>query len=185
MSFVIDCILIVLCVYLFLRLFKFVPASDNAAKHEEASATPVPVRVYVKTLDPTFKPTLQYQSNGASGIDLESNEETFTLEHNSTKIVRCGIAVEIPIGYEIQIRSRSGLAAKHEIFVLNSPGTIDSDYRGEICVILHNLGKAFQINRYDRIAQMVLTPVVQAEIVRTSILNDTQRGDGKFGSTGI
>ena len=103
-----------------------------------------------------------------------------------TNIIPTGISVSIPEKYEIQIRPRSGLSAKNSITVLNTPGTIDSDYRGEIKVILINLGnKEFQINPNDRIAQMVLCPIEKIEFEETELLEETKRGTGGFGSTGI
>jgi len=107
------------------------------------------------------------------------------LKVGRAKLVKTGIAVEIPRGYEAQIRSRSGLALKHGIMVLNSPGTIDSDYRGEIGVILANLGlNAVQIKKGDRIAQMVFAPIVTALFTVVDALSETDRSEGGFGSTG-
>ena len=112
-------------------------------------------------------------------------ENPIKIEPNNVKIIPTGLSIAIPEDLEIQIRPRSGLAAKSSIGVLNTPGTIDSDYRGEIVVILINLGsKIFKINPYDRIAQMVLCPVVKAELEEIIKLPDTKRGKGGFGSTG-
>lgn len=127
----------------------------------------------------------KYQSDGASGFDLHSIED---LELKSSEIVavKTGLAFEIPKGYELQIRPRSGLAIKNGISVLNTPGTIDSDYRGEIMVILVNFSNnAFSIKKGDRIAQAVLSQIFQANLVVSNNLDSTQRGASGFGSTGI
>lgn len=125
-----------------------------------------------------------YESRDASGMDLRS-AETFKLFHGQTKIFTTGFAVEVPRGFELQVRSRSGLAAKHGVFVTNGIGTIDADYRGELMVILSHLGKnAYEVERGERIAQLVLCPVLQAEPVEVSVLSDTARGTGGLGSTG-
>ncbi len=141
---------------------------------------PVPIQVIDSDLIPL------YATEFASGADLRAAiQESLILHPGCSAIVPAGIRVEIPLGYEIQIRPRSGFAAKNQITVLNTPGTIDADYRGEICVILMNHGKeAFTINPKMRIAQLVLAPVVQAEFVRKEELIATERGDGRFGSTG-
>lgn len=120
----------------------------------------------------------------AAGMDLCS-AETFKLFHGQTKIFTTGFAVEVPSGYELQIRSRSGLAAKHGVFVTNGIGTIDADYRGELMVILSHLGhNAYEIQRGERIAQLVLCPVVDVQAVEASVLSATERGTGGLGSTG-
>ena len=125
----------------------------------------------------------EYKTEGSSGLDL-SSAENVVLWSGKTTMVSTNLAVEIPEGYEIQIRPRSGLAAKHSITVLNSPGTIDSDYRGEIKVILHNLGTDdFNIYKGDRIAQMVLAPVAKMKLFEY-YLSETERNEGGFGSTG-
>jgi dUTP pyrophosphatase len=128
------------------------------------------------------------QSAGAAGVDLLAalaGTETITLAPGKRALVPCGIAIALPIGYEAQVRPRSGLAAKHGITVLNSPGTIDADYRGEIKVILINLGDAdFPIRRGDRIAQMVVAPVSAVSFTEKDTLDETERGSGGFGSTG-
>lgn len=125
-----------------------------------------------------------YATPGAAGMDIRS-AETFALYHGQTKIFTTGIAAEVPAGYELQIRSRSGLAAKHGIFVTNGIGTIDSDYRGELLVILSHLGRmAYEIERGERIAQLVLSPVLQHAIEEVSGLSVTDRGVGGLGSTG-
>jgi len=124
-------------------------------------------------------------SEGSSGYDIMSAESIDILPQ-SVKLVKTGLYVEIPMGYEMQIRSRSGLATKKNVMVLNSPGTIDSDYRGEICVILANFGnEVFKINIGDRIAQAVFAPVFDANFVVKEQLSDTERGSGGFGSTGV
>ena len=129
----------------------------------------------------------RYETNGSSGMDLSANiEKKIKIEPGKTSIIPTGISVSIPKNFEIQIRSRSGLAAKSQISVLNSPGTIDADYRGEIKVILINLGnKTFVVERGTRIAQMVLSPIVKAKFKEVDNLDDTDRGAGGFGSTGL
>jgi len=125
-----------------------------------------------------------YQSEEAAGFDLHSIED-YVLKTGERKLINTGLAFETEPGYEVQIRPRSGLAFKHGITVLNSPGTIDSDYRGEIKVLLINLGSEdFEIKKGERIAQAVVAPVIQAEILEVDELNDTKRGKGGFGSTG-
>lgn len=125
-----------------------------------------------------------YATSGAAGMDVVSAEDV-TLAPGARHAVATGLAMAIPPGFEIQVRPRSGLALKHGITVPNTPGTIDSDYRGELKVILINLGSdPFEIRRGDRVAQMVLAPVVQAGWVEVDELDDTARGAGGFGSTG-
>ena len=128
----------------------------------------------------------EYKTIGSSGMDLVANvDKTVKILPGEKKIISTGIMVAIPSQYEIQIRPRSGLAAKKGISILNTPGTIDSDYRGEIKVILINLGKdIFEVNRNDRIAQMVVCPIIKVEIDEVEILPETIRGEGGFGSTG-
>jgi len=127
----------------------------------------------------------EYKTDGSSGMDLMANvEQTVKILPGEKKIISTGIMVAIPEQYEIQIRPRSGLAAKNGISVLNTPGTIDSDYRGEIKVILINLGKdIFQINKNDRIAQMIVCPIIKVELQEVESLPETVRGEGGFGST--
>ena len=129
----------------------------------------------------------KYETNGSSGMDLSANiEKQIKIEPGKTSIIPTGISVSIPKNFEIQIRSRSGLAAKSQISVLNSPGTIDADYRGELKVILINLGnKTFVVERGARIAQMVLCPIVKAKFKEVDSLDDTDRGASGFGSTGF
>ena len=128
----------------------------------------------------------KYETEGSSGMDLAANiNEGIEIKPGATVIVPTGISVSIPKNFEIQIRPRSGLAAKKSISVLNTPGTIDADYRGELKVILINLGtKSFFVENGARIAQMVLCPVVKANLKEVKILEDTERGSGGFGSTG-
>ena len=128
----------------------------------------------------------KYETEGSSGMDLAAHiEKTIKIEPGKSAIIPTGIAISIPKNFEIQIRPRSGLAAKNQISVLNTPGTIDSDYRGEIKVILINLGKkSFTIENKKRIAQMVLCPIVKAKIKEVKSLEKTDRGVGGFGSTG-
>ena len=125
-----------------------------------------------------------YQTKEAAGFDLHSIEDV-VIKPGERKLIGTGLAFEIEFGFEVQIRPRSGLAYKHGITVLNTPGTIDSDYRGEIKVLLINHGsEPFEIKKGERIAQAVIAPVIQAEIVEVENLSDTERGSGGFGSTG-
>lgn len=128
-----------------------------------------------------------YQSSGSSGMDVRAHlSESLVIKPGRSVLVPTGLYLEIPSGYEVQIRSRSGLALKNGIMVLNSPGTIDSDYRGEIKVILMNLSSEdFVINNNDRIAQLVLSRYEKAELVLSDQLEETERGSGGFGSTGV
>ena len=129
-------------------------------------------------------PLPRYASEDAVGLDVAAAEELI-LEPGKRHAVATGFAIEIPRGYEVQVRPRSGLAMKHGITCLNTPGTIDSDYRGEVKVILVNLGREpFDIRRGERIAQLVPAPVLRADFVEASELSDTERGSGGFGSTG-
>ena len=142
-------------------------------------------KVLIKKLDPTVE-LPAYKTEGASGMDLMALiKKPINLKPNSSCLVPTGLAVAFSSDFEIQIRPRSGLAAKNSISVLNTPGTIDSDYRGEIKVILFNHGKNdFLINNKDRIAQMILTPVIKMDLEETDDLPETIRGEGGFGSTG-
>ncbi len=129
-------------------------------------------------------PLPRYATSGSSGLDIHANE-TVTIPPRGVAMIATGIKVSIPEGYEIQIRSRSGFAAKHGLFVLNSPGTIDADYRGEIKVIMANFSDIpFTVHRLDRIAQMVPAQVTKAECAVTEALSDTKRGTGGFGHSG-
>ena len=142
-------------------------------------------KVLIKKLDPAVE-LPAYKTEGASGMDLMALvKKPINLKPNSSCLVPTGLAVAFASDFEIQIRPRSGLAAKNSISVLNTPGTIDSDYRGEIKVILFNHGKSdFLINNKDRIAQMILTPVIKMDLEETDDLPETIRGEGGFGSTG-
>ena len=130
--------------------------------------------------------TPKYKTDGSSGVDLSAFlEKKVVIKPNSSELIPTGLQVAIPEELEIQIRPRSGLAAKESIGVLNFPGTIDSDYRGELKIILFNHGnKDFIINNGDRIAQMVLVPILKMEFEEVDSLPDTVRGQGGFGSTG-
>ena len=128
----------------------------------------------------------KYETKGSSGLDLAANtDKQIKILPGKSEIIPTGLAVSIPKDFEIQIRPRSGLAAKNQISVLNTPGTIDADYRGELKVILFNHGsEKFIINNNDRIAQMVLTPVIKMELEETNELPESIRGEEGFGSTG-
>lgn len=128
----------------------------------------------------------KYESLGASGLDLSAClDEKIIIKPGDKKLIPIGISLAIPKEYEIQIRPRSGLAAKNSVSVLNTPGTIDSDYRGEIKVILFNFGKTdFEVINGLRVAQMVLCPIAKAELHEVKSLDNTNRGEGGFGSTG-
>ena len=143
------------------------------------------VKVLIKKLDPDVQ-LPEYKTSGASGVDLIAFiKEPINLEPKTSVLIPTGLSVAFPEEYEIQIRPRSGLAAKNNISVLNTPGTIDSDYRGEIKVIIYNHGNEnFSINNGDRIAQMILAPVVKMELEEKNDLPKSIRGKGGFGSTG-
>ena len=143
------------------------------------------VKVLIKRLHPNIK-LPEYKTAGASGMDLIAFlKEPINLKPKTSSLVPTGLAIAFSEEYEIQIRPRSGLAAKNNISVLNTPGTIDSDYRGEIKVIIYNHGKnEFVIKNGDRIAQMVLTPIIKMELELVNDLPETIRGEGGFGSTG-
>ncbi len=142
-------------------------------------------KVLIKKLDPSVK-LPDYKTNGASGMDLIAFiKRSIKVKPKTSSLIPTGLSVAFSKDYEIQIRPRSGLAAKNSISVLNTPGTIDSDYRGEIKVIIYNHGeKEFIINNGDRIAQMVLAPVIKMDLEETNDLPETIRGEGGFGSTG-
>ncbi|MFA5803366.1 MAG: dUTP diphosphatase [Melioribacteraceae bacterium] len=146
------------------------------------------VQIKIQHITDKFKDILlpEYATEGSSGLDLRAAVETeMKIEKGKVGLVPTNLKVEIPIGYEIQIRPRSGLAAKNGIGVLNSPGTIDSDYRGEIKVILFNFSdEDFIIKRGDRIAQMVVSKVYRASLIVSDELNNSTRSDGGFGHTG-
>tara|TARA_B100000963_G_scaffold106503_1_gene92500 strand:- start:374 stop:811 length:438 start_codon:yes stop_codon:yes gene_type:complete len=143
------------------------------------------VKVLVKKSNPSVK-LPSYKTNGASGMDLMAYiDKSIVLKPGESCLIPTGLSVAFAEKYEIQIRPRSGLAAKNNISVLNTPGTIDSDYRGEIKVILFNHGnKNFKINNNDRIAQMILAPVIKMDLEETDELPESIRGEGGFGSTG-
>ena len=143
------------------------------------------VKVLIKKLNPAVK-LPKYETSGASGVDLIAFiEETIDLKPKESFLIPTGLSVAFSEDFEIQIRPRSGLAAKNNISVLNTPGTIDSDYRGEIKVIIYNHGSEnFLINNGDRIAQMILTPVLKMELEEVNNLPRSLRGKGGFGSTG-
>ena len=143
------------------------------------------VKVLIKKLYPEVK-LPSYKTAGASGMDLMAFiKSTITIKPKTSCLIPTGLSMAFSEEYEVQIRPRSGLAAKNNISVLNTPGTIDSDYRGEIKVILYNHGNDnFVVNNNDRIAQMILTPVIKMEIQETDNLPETIRGEGGFGSTG-
>lgn len=146
------------------------------------------ISVKFKRINSQFSdvPIPEYATNGSAGMDIRAvNEEEIIIKPGQIELVPTNISVEIPNGYEMQVRPRSGLAFKHGIGVLNSPGTIDSDYRGEIKIILINLSKEdFKISCGDRIAQLVLSKVYLAEMIESEDLNDSKRGKGGFGHTG-
>ncbi len=131
-------------------------------------------------------PLPEYATKGSSGMDVYAAlSEPFIISPGSIKLIPTNFSVEIPDGFELQVRPRSGLAVNHGIGILNSPGTIDSDYRGEVKIIMINLGKEnFVIKPAERIAQLVLSKVFKAKISESDMLNSTQRGDGGFGHTG-
>ena len=143
------------------------------------------VKVLVKKLNSRVK-LPEYKTSGSSGMDLMAFVESpITIKPNTVELIPTGLSIAIPEELEIQIRPRSGLAAKSSISVLNTPGTVDSDYRGELKIILFNHGnKDFIINNNDRVAQMVLTPVIKMELEEVDQLPETIRGSGGFGSTG-
>ena len=142
--------------------------------------------ITVKIINTSSNPLPEYATLGSSGMDIRANlDAVMVLQPSERVLVPTGLFVEIPLGYEIQIRPRSGLAIKQGITCLNTPGTIDADYRGEIKVILINLSAETQIiNPADRIAQMVLQKVEQIQWVAVDELADSERGEGGFGSTG-
>ncbi|MDC0403072.1 dUTP diphosphatase [Candidatus Pelagibacter sp.] len=143
------------------------------------------VKVLIKKLSSDVK-LPSYKTSGASGMDLMAYiKSPITIKPKTSELISTGLSVAFSEEYEIQIRPRSGLAAKNNISVLNTPGTIDSDYRGELKVIIYNHGKQdFIVNNNDRIAQMILTPVIKMELQETNELPESVRGEGGFGSTG-
>ncbi len=142
----------------------------------------VPVEILSHAQD---LPLPDYQTDHASGLDLVSAEDAILIP-GDRRLIATGLKIAIPIGYEGQIRPRSGLSLRHGITIPNSPGTIDADYRGEVKIILWNLGEnEFTIKRGDRIAQLVVVPVIRVEWERVSTVLETERGDGGFGHTGV
>tara|TARA_B100000900_G_scaffold169958_1_gene144381 strand:- start:3196 stop:3633 length:438 start_codon:yes stop_codon:yes gene_type:complete len=143
------------------------------------------IKVLIKKLNPSVQ-LPSYKTSGSSGMDLMACiDKPINLQPGKSCLVSTGLSVAFPEGYEIQIRPRSGLAAKSSISVLNTPGTIDSDYRGELKIILFNHGNEnFVIENNDRVAQMILAPTIKMELEETKELPDSIRGEGGFGSTG-
>jgi dUTP pyrophosphatase len=146
------------------------------------------VEIKIKKLSTEFEdiPLPSYATSGSSGMDIRAAVlDEIIVEPNNITLVPTNLSVDIPKGYEFQVRPRSGLAANHGIGILNSPGTIDSDYRGEIKIIMINLGKEiFKIKRGDRIAQLVVSKVYTCKLIESNDLNHSQRGKGGFGHTG-
>ncbi len=144
--------------------------------------------IKVKRISEQFAdiPLPKYETEDSSGMDVRAAvEKEEVIQPSEIKLISTNLSVEIPKGYEIQVRPRSGLAAKHGIGILNAPGTIDADYRGEVKIILFNFGKEpFVIKRGDRIAQLVVGKIYKAELERTDNLTSTKRGKGGFGHTG-
>ena len=128
-----------------------------------------------------------YETKQSAGMDLRAFiDENIVIKPGERKLIKTGLSIELPVNYEAQVRSRSGLAIKNGVAVLNSPGTIDADYRGEIGVILINLGEVeFVVEKGMRIAQMVISPIIQAELIEVNDLAESERGKGGFGSTGV
>lgn len=141
----------------------------------------------IKIINTSQHPLPNYETIASAGMDLRANlSEPITLKSLERTIIKTGLFIELPIGYEAQVRPRSGLAAKKGITVLNSPGTVDADYRGEIGVILVNLSKEdFVIENGERIAQLIIAKHERAEWVEVELLTETSRGEGGFGSTGV
>jgi dUTP pyrophosphatase len=141
----------------------------------------------VQVINKSKHATPNYETEGAAGMDLRANiEEAITINPLERAIVKTGLFIALPVGFEAQVRPRSGLAAKKGITVLNSPGTIDADYRGEIGVILVNLSNAaFVINDGERIAQLIIAKHERVQWKEVEVLNETERGVGGFGSTGV
>ncbi len=145
------------------------------------------MKIAIKRLHSFDLPLPRYMTPGSSGVDLyAANQDDITISSKAVALVPTGIAIAIPKGYEAQIRPRSGLALKHGLTLLNTPGTIDADYRGEIKVIVINLGdKEYILKRGERIAQMIFSRVERVELQEVENLDDTARGAGGFGHTGV
>lgn len=145
-------------------------------------------RKAIKIINKSNNPLPSYATKGSAGMDLRANipdGEFWNIIPGTRVLIPTGIYIQLPEGYEAQVRPRSGLALKHGITVLNSPGTVDSDYTGEICVILVNLGsETFAVENGDRIAQMVIAKCEQLDLVEVETLDETERGEGGFGHTG-
>ena len=146
------------------------------------------VNMKIKRISEKFNDIVlpNYATKGSAGMDVRAAiEEPVVIKAGEVKLIPTNLIVEIPVGYEIQVRPRSGLALKHGIGLLNSPGTIDSDYRGEVGIIMNNFSKVdFTINRGDRIAQLVLAKYYTAQLEETSEVAESERGEGGFGHTG-
>jgi dUTP pyrophosphatase len=146
------------------------------------------VKIKIKRILPDYNdiPLPEYATEGSAGMDVRAAlPQTLVLKKGSFELIPTNLSSEIPTGYEIQVRPRSGLAAKHGIGILNSPGTIDSDYRGEIKIILFNFGaEDFLIQRGDRIAQLIISKVYKADLSEEKSLTESKRGSGGFGHTG-
>jgi len=146
------------------------------------------IELKIKRVSNNFNdiPLPHYATEGSAGMDIRAAVETeIVIKSGEVKLIPTNLKMEIPAGYEIQVRPRSGLALKHGIGLLNSPGTIDSDYRGEVGIIMNNFSdKDFVIKRGDRIAQLVLTKYYSAKIIETNKLSESKRGEGGFGHTG-
>lgn len=142
--------------------------------------------ITIKIINNSSNALPSYETIGSSGMDLRANlQEPVKLEPMQRALIPTGLFIELPLGYEAQVRPRSGFAIKHGITCLNSPGTVDSDYRGEIRIILINLSnEIFTINHGERIAQMIIQPVTKAEWELVKVLNESKRGEGGFGHTG-
>lgn len=143
--------------------------------------------IQVNVINTSSNPLPAYSTKGSAGMDIRANlQSPVTLQPLERRLITTGLFIELPEGYEAQIRPRSGMAIKQGITCLNSPGTVDSDYRGELKVILINLSNSNQvINHGDRIAQMIIAKTEQAELVSVAELNESARGEGGFGHTGI
>jgi dUTP pyrophosphatase len=149
--------------------------------------TPLKIRINRISTVTNDVPLPTYATIGSAGMDIYAAvEQDLTVKEGVTLLVPTGFSIEVPIGYEAQIRPRSGLAIKHNIGLMNSPGTIDSDYRGEVKIVFTNYGKSdFVVKRGDRIAQMIIAKYERVEWVETDQLSETERGSGGFGHTGI
>ena len=160
------------------------PAS--ASDERSNSLENKPIRVEVRRIGGLDLPLPAYQTDGSAGMDLAASvDEELAIPHGEWRLVPTGLTMAIPRGFEAQVRPRSGLALKHGVTVLNSPGTIDSDYRGEVKVALVNHGKEpFVVRRGERIAQLVICPVARADWAPVESLDETARGAGGYGSTG-